>query len=141
MPAPRTPQDRKPAARKPAAKTAARKPAPKRPATRKVADALDAEIAELEPDTTPGFDMFGATWEVHRKPPSLMVARLGRVDENDPSAIGVLDQLIEHALGAEQHKAFLAAYYAACPDDGDDSELLQEAMQHIFAATVGRPTT
>lgn len=103
-------------------------------------DALSAELAEVagQPAT---FTMFDQQWQVLRKPPSLMVARLGRIDETDPEAIGVLDQLVEHALGKEQHKRFLAAYYAAAPDDGDDSALLQEAMTYIFTTSLGRPTT
>ena len=103
-------------------------------------DALGAEISEVagQPAT---FEMFGQTWEVLRKPPSLMIARLGRIDEDDPQAIGVLDQLIEHALGADQHKQFLNAYFAAAPADGDDQELFSETMTHILTASVGRPTS
>lgn len=103
-------------------------------------DALQAEMAEVagQPAT---FTMFDTEWEVLRKPPALMVARLGRIDETDPEAIGVLDQLIEHALGKEQHKRFLAAYFKAAPSDGDDSAMLQEAMTAIFSVSLGRPTT
>ena len=103
-------------------------------------DALGAEIAEVA-GTPATFVMFGEMWEVLRKPPSLMIARLGRIDEDDPQAIGVLDQLIEHALGREQHKKFLVAYFAAAPDDGNDQALFEEAMTHILGATVGRPTS
>lgn len=103
-------------------------------------DALQAEMAEVagQPAT---FTMFDTEWQVLRKPPALMVARLGRIDENDPEAIGVLDQLIEHALGKEQHKTFINAYYAASPDDGDDSGMLQDVMTAIFSASLGRPTS
>lgn len=103
-------------------------------------DALGAEIAEVagQPAT---FVMFEQTWEVLRKPPSLMIARLGRIDADDPQSIGVLDQLIEHSLGKEQHKRFLVAYYAAAPADGDDQVLFEEAMTHILGASVGRPTS
>ena len=103
-------------------------------------DALGAEIAEVagEPAT---FVMFDQTWEVLRKPPSLMIARLGRVDEDDPASIGVLDQLIEHALGKEQHRRFLSAYFEAAPADGNDQALFEEAMTHILSASIGRPTS
>lgn len=103
------------------------------------ADALDVEMAEVAGDDLATFTMFGEEWTIIRKIPSLMLARLARIDDKDPEAIGTLDQVIEHALGKDAHKDFLSLYYAAAPADGDDSELLQEALAGILGAT-GRPT-
>lgn len=87
------------------------------------------------------FAMFDKEWQVFKVPPSLMVARLARIDESDPEAVGVLDQVIEHALGREQHRRFLACYYDAAPADGNDAEMFQRALAGILEAGTGRPTS
>lgn len=107
---------------------------------KKNADALDVELSEVAgEESLATFDMFGETWTIVRKIPSLMLARLARIDEKDPEAIGTLDQVIEHALGKDAHRDFLALYYAASPADGNDGELLQEALAGVLGAS-GRPT-
>lgn len=105
-----------------------------------VLDPLDAEVVEASPDKQGAFTMFGEQWVVERRPPTLMFARLARIDADDPEAVGVIDQVLEHALGKEQHKRFLRAYYAAAPADGDDSAMFAEAIEGIMEVSTGRPT-
>lgn len=105
-----------------------------------VASPLDAEVVEASADSVGAFTMFGEEWKVLKRPPSLMFARLARIDEDDPEALGTIDEVLEHSLGKEQHKRFLRAYYNAAPADGNDGEMFQEALAGIMAVATGRPT-
>lgn len=118
--------------------TAKRAPKARRPV--EVTDPVDAELVEADSTMLPAFTMFGQEWTVQRKPPALMLSRMGRITLDDMDAIGVFDEMVELCLGAEQHRRFLRAYYAAAPEDGNDRALLQETVGAILTATTGRPT-
>lgn len=110
------------------------------PKKERVATPLDAEVVDATEGSLGTFSMFGEEWTVEKHPPSLMFARLARIDEDDPEALGTLDEVLEHCLGKSQHRRFLKAYYAAAPSDGDDSTLFQEALANILQVATGRPT-
>lgn len=105
-----------------------------------VSTPLEAEVVEAS-GSLGAFTMFDQQWTVEKRPPSLMFAELATIDEDDPEAIGALVEVLQHSLGREQYRRFRRAYFAAAPDDGDDSALYQQALAEILQVSTGRPTT
>lgn len=108
--------------------------------TSKAPNALAAEISEVGGEL-PTFEMFGRSWEVRKKPNTLMVAQLATVSAEDPNAVGVVFTMVKSALHPQDLPEFLAAYNEAAPADGNDAELFSELVAGIMGATTGRPTT
>lgn len=97
-------------------------------------DALVVDLAKarMKPAT---FDFFGQTWEVRRKPNTLLLSELARTDSGDVEAFGVVAEFLEYVLG-DQYKAFKKLYYAA--DETD--ETMGEVIKTVLEASMGRPT-
>ena len=104
-----------------------------------VVDALAVEQAEVAGELAT-FAMFGQTWNVVKKPPTMMLSKLGTVRVGSPQAFEVVYQVAKHVLGPDQIGAFESAWFDAAPDDGDDSALIAELLQEIMGAAYGRPT-
>ena len=97
-------------------------------------DALVVDLAEarMKPAT---FDYFGQTWEVRRKPNTLLLSELARTDSGDVEAFGVIAEFLEYVLG-DQYKAFKKLYYAA----DEDTDTMGELIRVVLEVSMGRPT-
>ena len=84
------------------------------------------------------FDFNGKTYDVVRKPSSLLLAELARVGSGDPEAIGVLAEFFEVTMGREGYQAFRRDFYAA--EVEDDSEVLMALLSEVLEKALGRPT-
>ena len=103
-----------------------------------VASPFEAEAAEAE-GRLPAFDMFGQRWVMVKRPTTLHISRMASVSKASPEAVGIVDQLIGHCLGAEQADAFRAAYFAAAPDNGDDQQMFSAVIGELVSGGTGRP--
>jgi hypothetical protein len=96
-------------------------------------EAIDVAIDDAKGEN-PTFEFAGRSWEIRKKPPTLMLAEFARAEVNgNPEDIAVLAEFFELVLG-DQYPSFRRAVYAA---DEDESLAL---VQVIVEKTMGRPT-
>lgn len=100
-------------------------------------DALTASINADKPVlATIEFD--GNTYNVHRKPPTLLLAELARTGSGDPEAVGVLAEFFEVTMGKDEYRRFRRDFYAS--EASDDEQVLLDLMAEVVEKTLGRPT-
>lgn len=77
---------------------------------------------------------YGQEFHVTRKPPTLLLAELGRTGSGDPEAMGVIAEFFSVTLGADEYRRFKKAAYGA--DNGDDVEVLMEALTAVLSVAM-----
>jgi hypothetical protein len=107
----------------------------------------DAKAAEVETSTeeTPekkepryGYITFdGVQYGIERRPPSLLISELARVDAAEAESIGVFAEFFETVLG-DNYKAFRKQMMRS--EAGQDEEVLQALLADVLEKTLGRPT-
>ena len=100
-------------------------------------DALDASVASVRP-VLATIDFAGKTFDVIRKPSTLLIAELARTGSGEPDAIGVLAEFFEVTLGKEGYHDFKRAFNEA--DLDNDNEVLMGLLSEVLEKTLGRPT-
>jgi hypothetical protein len=95
-------------------------------------DAVDVAITEAK-NEYPTFEYGGETWEVRRRPPTLMLAEFARTDEEDAESISLLAEFFSLVLG-DQYSAFKRKVYAA------EDDTIVDLFHHVLEISLGRPT-
>ena len=100
-------------------------------------DALIASITADRPILAT-FDFADKTFDVIRKPSTLLIAELARTGSGDPEAIGVLAEFFEVTLGKDGYRIFKKAFNEA--DLDEDQDVLMGILSDVLEQTLGRPT-
>jgi len=98
-----------------------------------VTEPIDTAIQDAK-NELPTFEFAGRSWEIRKKPPTLMLAEFARAERTgNPEDIAVLAEFYELVLG-DQYPEFRRAVYTA---DEDESVNL---IPVIVEKATGRPS-
>ncbi len=98
-----------------------------------MSDALTAEINATK-KVLGKVEFADKSFDVVRKPSTLMIAELARTGSGDPEAIGVVAELLSHCFG-EGYRDFKKVAYEV----EDDGESLFELIGQVIEVALGRP--
>jgi len=97
-----------------------------------VTEAVEVAISDAK-NQNPTFEYGGETWEVRRKPPTLMLAELARAETGDAESLSLVAEFFDLVLG-DQYFAFKKKVYA------DEEDKLIELFYQVMELALGRPT-
>lgn len=98
-------------------------------------DALDASVNSDRP-VLGTIEYGGQSFDIVRKPSTLLLAELARTDSGNPEAISVLADFFDLTLG-DGYGRFKRAVYTS---EQDDTEPLLDLVGQVIEKTLGRPT-
>jgi hypothetical protein len=97
-----------------------------------VTEAVEVAISEAK-NVNPTFEYGGETWEIKRRPPTLMLAEFARADTEDAESLSIMAEFFSLVLG-DQYNAFKKKVYAT------EEDKTVELFYQVLEIALGRPT-